>query len=159
MDASGPDFLRHGFGERQDDVQIVNHQVEHDVHVEAARAELAHAVDFEEKRGGHDLGQGHDGRVKAFQVTDLQDASGTFGGFDQLPTGGFVVSYRVFRLEHRSPVSIERQPNSAWVMVGVAMTAASEAAATSSRVENTAHPRSEAAAAALAASASRMPES
>ena len=54
-DAGGPDLFRHRARQVEHDVQIVNHQIEHDVHVQAARAEQAQAVNFEEERQPHDL--------------------------------------------------------------------------------------------------------
>ncbi len=40
------------WAKRQDDVHVVDHQVEHHVHVQAARAEEVQTVDFEKQRQG-----------------------------------------------------------------------------------------------------------
>ena len=75
-------------GEREHDVDIVNHQIQHHVHVQAARAEFAQPVHFEEQGlGDHRLERGHR-RIESLQMPDLQNASGARGGLDQ--HAGFV---------------------------------------------------------------------
>src|SRR5262249_21159073 len=49
--------------ERQDDVEVVDHQVEHDVDVEAAVGKHAESVHLDEPRRRHERHDGGDGRV------------------------------------------------------------------------------------------------
>ena len=70
-------FVRHFADQRKHNVDIVNHQIEHHVHVETARAEFAHAVDFEKQGPGDGRFQRQNGGVKALQMADLQDRSCT----------------------------------------------------------------------------------
>jgi len=53
----------------------VDHQVENDVDIEAARREDAEAVDFEKQRDGQRFFERGDGWVEALQVSRLQDAA------------------------------------------------------------------------------------
>ncbi len=77
-------------GEREDEIHVVDHQVEHHVDIQAARAEEVHAVDFEEEGQGGALFERHDGGVEALQVAHLQDAAAAGGGIDQAVGGGQV---------------------------------------------------------------------
>ena len=95
-DAGGADFLGLGAGERQDEVHVVDHEIEHDVDIQAARAEQVHAVDFEEEGQGGALFEGQDGGVKALQVAHLQDAAVAGGGLDQAVGGGKVAGDGLF---------------------------------------------------------------
>src|SRR3974390_1329599 len=61
----------------------MNHQVEHDVDVQTARAELAHAVDLEEKRRREDRLEREDSWIEPFQVTDLQNSFLPCGAIDE----------------------------------------------------------------------------
>ena len=58
--------------ERQDDVEIVNHQVEHDVDVEAAIRERAQPMHLDEARRRDQRQHGRDGRVVSFRVPDAR---------------------------------------------------------------------------------------
>jgi dienelactone hydrolase len=62
---------------REHDVQVVDHQVQHHVHVQAARAEQTQPVDLEKQGSGLDQVQSRDRRVEAFQMPRLQDAAVT----------------------------------------------------------------------------------
>src|SRR5437588_838717 len=53
--AHGADLFDFGIRKSQDNIQVVNHQVQHDVDVQTACAEHAHPVNFEEQRLGDDL--------------------------------------------------------------------------------------------------------
>ena len=44
------DFVRQFPVKREDDIQIVNHEIQHDIDIQAARREHAQPVYFEEKR-------------------------------------------------------------------------------------------------------------
>ena len=78
--------------EREHDVDIVNHQIEHHVHVQAARAEFAQPVHLEEQGlGDHRLERRY-GRIEALQMPDLQNAPGARRGLDQ--HAGFVDGVR-----------------------------------------------------------------
>ena len=59
--------------ELQNDVQIVNHQIQNDIHIRAPFKERMQAVHFDEDRTGNDLFQRHDGRIEAFHKTDLEN--------------------------------------------------------------------------------------
>ena len=63
----------------------MNHQVQHHVHVQAARAEFAEAMDLEKQRFFYDITQRDDGRIKALQMTHLKNTAATRGGFHQRP--------------------------------------------------------------------------
>jgi hypothetical protein len=52
----------------------VDHQVEHDIHIERARAEDAETVHLEEHRLGEQWECSANGRVKALEVSHLRDA-------------------------------------------------------------------------------------
>ena len=87
MDACGADLLGRLPGERQDDVDIVDHEIQHYVYVQAAGAEFAETVHLEEKRLGDDRIESDDRGIEPLQVADLQDASVARRGIDQLPGG------------------------------------------------------------------------
>src|SRR5579864_6899057 len=72
-DAGGSDFFGRRVRKREHDVDIVNHQIEDDVDVEAARAEFAHAVDFKKQRLGDGGFEREDGGIEALEVADLED--------------------------------------------------------------------------------------
>ena len=56
------------------DVEVVDEEVEDDVHVEGARDEDAEAVRLDELHVRDERPDGRDGRVEALDVPDLQDA-------------------------------------------------------------------------------------
>ncbi len=73
---------------RQDDVEVVNHQVEHDVDVEAAIGKRAEAMHLDEPRSDEAPARGLDGRIEALGVPDRDDrAAGTPGGDDRVGLG------------------------------------------------------------------------
>ena len=134
-------------GQRQHDVDIVNHQVQHHVHVQAARAEHAQAVDFEEQRlVAH--------RLNAITAGLKRSRCPTWR------TRPWMARFRPFAPPRRRvgamgfststsrPRSISWHPISACVTVGVATTAASDASASASSDANTRQPLGPAAAAA-----------
>lgn len=61
--------------ERENDVQIVNHQVDDHIHIRAAVGEHAYALGFDEKRQVQAGLDGPYGRVEAFDQAHLQDAA------------------------------------------------------------------------------------
>ena len=81
-DAGGANLLGRFAGERENDIDIVNHQVQHHIHIQAAQGEFAHAVDFEKQRHGHHLARVDHSGVEALQVSDLEDAAGGARGLD-----------------------------------------------------------------------------
>jgi signal transduction histidine kinase/ActR/RegA family two-component response regulator len=83
LNARRADFLRHRAGERQHDFEVVNHQVEDDVDVEAARREDAEAVNFEKQRPEAQRFERLHGGIEALEVSHLENASAPGGGFDQ----------------------------------------------------------------------------
>ncbi len=82
-DTCGADLLGHNAYQVQHDIQIVNHQVQHYVHIQAARAEQAQAMNLEEQREPDHIFQCRNGWIEALQMPDLQDASMAGSGFDQ----------------------------------------------------------------------------
>jgi hypothetical protein len=73
-DADGADLFHRRLRERENDVEIVNHQVEHDVYVERSRREDTEAVGLEEHGFVQRSERRGDGWVEALQVTDSNDA-------------------------------------------------------------------------------------
>ena len=65
------------------DLQVVDHQVENDVHVETARRERAQALDFDEARAGAGIEQRLDGRVVELDMPHGKDPVMGLGGGDQ----------------------------------------------------------------------------
>ncbi len=82
-DTGGADLFERGAGEGEDDIEVVDHQIEHDVHIEAAQCEYAHAVNFEKQGEGCQALEREDGGVEAFEMADLEDSVVARGGFDQ----------------------------------------------------------------------------
>ena len=72
----------------ENQVHVVDHQVQHHIDIQAARAEQVHAVDLEEQRQRDALFEGQNGGVEALQVAHLQDAASARGGLDQAVGGG-----------------------------------------------------------------------
>jgi hypothetical protein len=79
-----------GGHQRQDDVDVVDHQVGDHVDVGGALGEAAHALGLDVARGVDALGQGHDAGVEALQMADLQDDAGGVGQADDLGAFGRV---------------------------------------------------------------------
>ena len=63
-------------------IQVVDHQVAHDVDVRAPRGELGQPVDLEKTRGGHGGGQGLDRRVETLGVTDHDQTARPLGSIE-----------------------------------------------------------------------------
>src|SRR5205085_3108326 len=74
--------------EPEHDVEVVDHQVEHDVNIERARGELADAVNLEVDGVSDVRAQGDERRVEAFEVADHQSGFAPPGGGDH-PVGLF----------------------------------------------------------------------
>lgn len=72
-DACGADVEHLGLREREDDVEVVDHEVEDDVDVERARGKEAEAVGLKEHGPVEAIDGGSDGGVEAFEVADLHD--------------------------------------------------------------------------------------
>ena len=62
--AGGANFLNFAGNQAEEDVDVVNHEVEDDIDIQAAWAEDAQAVDFEKQRLARDFFQRHDGGVE-----------------------------------------------------------------------------------------------
>lgn len=86
--ADGAHFYDRGVGEAEHDVEIVDHQVEHDIDVKRARGEDAQAVRLKKHRGIQQRANCGDGGVEALEVADLEDALGGCGEGGEL--AGFV---------------------------------------------------------------------
>jgi hypothetical protein len=65
------------------DVDVVNHEIEHDVHVGAPFFEGCESLTLDEARAGEFALRGDDHRIEAFEMTDLQDTFRTIGERDQ----------------------------------------------------------------------------
>jgi len=63
----------------------VNHEVEDNVDVEAARSENAEAVDFKKERERDGFLNGENGWVEALEVADLEDAVVLGGELNEVP--------------------------------------------------------------------------
>lgn len=88
--ADGVDRGDRRLGERQDDVEVVDHEVEDDIGVEGTRRKNREAVRLE-KHGATQQGQdGLYGRVEPFEMADGKDAIVFVGQGDQVV--GFVES-------------------------------------------------------------------
>ena len=74
MDAGGLDADGFFSCECKEDFDVVDHQIEHHVDVEAAGREDAEAMDLKEERKCDGFFECGDGRVKSFEMTHLQDA-------------------------------------------------------------------------------------
>ena len=62
-----------GADEMEDDVEVVDHQIEDDVHVRAAFEEGVEAVGFDEEGRSHHGPEGRDGRIEPLDEADLED--------------------------------------------------------------------------------------
>ncbi len=72
-DPNGMHRANLGVHHREQDVQVVDHQVEDDVNVQAAFGELAQTVDLEELRLDKERRERSDGRIEPLQMSDLQE--------------------------------------------------------------------------------------
>ena len=68
---------------REENVEIVNHEVVDDVDIEAARRKNAEAMNFEKEWARDNFFRGDDGGIEALEMPDLQDAAVTLGRGDQ----------------------------------------------------------------------------
>ena len=78
-DAGGPDFVWLFARKAEDDVEIVNHEIEHNVDVETAGGEHAEAVNLEKEGNGQSILEGGDRRIEALEVADLENAAAILG--------------------------------------------------------------------------------
>ena len=62
------------------DVQIVNHQIEHDIDVERTRGEFPDAMDFEVDGIAHVWTQGYERGIEAFEMADLEQRASLLRG-------------------------------------------------------------------------------
>src|SRR5208337_2302619 len=81
--ADGADFLDRRFGEGEDDVEIVDHQIEHDVDIERARSEHAQPVHFEKHGLGQQREGGAYGGIEALEMPGLGDPAARGGQLNQ----------------------------------------------------------------------------
>ena len=79
----GANFCNRRIYERKHGVEIVNHQVEHHVHIERARIKNAQPVDFEKHWLGDEWDRSLHGGVEAFEMSNLRDSAGGFCQRDQ----------------------------------------------------------------------------
>ena len=79
-DADGLEINDWRIDEREQDVEVVDHDVIDDVDIEAARRKNAEAMDFEKHRARDDFSDGDDGGIEAFDVADLKNAAAAFCG-------------------------------------------------------------------------------
>jgi hypothetical protein len=77
----------------------VNHQVEHDVDIQAARSEDAQSMDLKVKRDGDKPLQRHDCRIESLEMAHLENATVLFSKFRQAFARGGRIGYRLFN-EH-----------------------------------------------------------
>ena len=82
-DADGAEIGDGRIEEREENIEIVDHKVVDDVHVEAARREDAETMDFEEERARDDFFRGDDGGIEALEMSDLKNAAIALGRGDQ----------------------------------------------------------------------------
>src|SRR5712692_6038411 len=74
-DAGRANLFYFTLDQAEQNVDIVDHQIENDVDIEAPRAENAQPMDFEEQRQPCDFFQRHDSRIEALEMSDLQNAA------------------------------------------------------------------------------------
>ncbi len=91
--ANFPDRRIH---KRKHHVEIVNHQVEHDIHIQRARREYAEPMDFEKHRPGDQRGSGANRGIESLQVSDLTDAAEALRQANQFVGVGQRGSQRLF---------------------------------------------------------------
>ncbi len=88
--------------EGQHDVEIVDHQVEHDIHVERSRREHAKTMHFEEHRLRNERQRGTHSGIEALQVSNLGHALVLFRQEKHFVRFGLRGSERLFD-EHVDP--------------------------------------------------------
>ena len=74
-DADGLDGDHLGWHDRQHDIEVMNHQIEDDVDVEAAIGKRTQPMHFDETRMIEQRAHGGDGRVVALGVPDAEDGT------------------------------------------------------------------------------------
>ena len=77
--AGGEDLVDVRVDDGEDDVDVVDHQVEHHVHVRAPLLEHGQPVRLDEQRVGEQRLHGQHRRVEPLQVADLEDAAALAG--------------------------------------------------------------------------------
>ena len=82
-DADGFEVDNRRIDEREQDIEVVDHDVVHDVDIEAARRKNAEAMDFEKHWARDDFSDGDDGGIEAFDVADLKNPAVTLCGGDE----------------------------------------------------------------------------
>jgi hypothetical protein len=87
-DADGFHVLDRRIHEREEYVEVMDHDIVDYVNIETAGRENSHAMDFEKHRLGDNLLDGYNGGIEAFDLPDLENAAEAFCGCDQLV--GFV---------------------------------------------------------------------
>src|SRR5271169_171427 len=83
-DTGGADLLDLARCQAEQNIEVVDHQVEHDVDIEASRTEDAETVNFEKEGKAGDFLQRNDGRIEALEMSHLEDAAVGVGCLDEL---------------------------------------------------------------------------
>ena len=96
----GAHFLHRRLGEGQHDIEIVNHQVEHDVDIERARSEDAQPVHFEKHWLGEDGNGRANGGIEALEMSDLGNAFCAGGASVTSSSASSSVAASGFSIEH-----------------------------------------------------------
>ena len=108
-DAGGPHVAHVGAHELEHEVEVVDHEVENDGDVRAARLERGEAVDLEEARLVQVRRRRPHGAVEPLHVPDLQHHPALRRAAHELLRGGHGIRERLFHqqrdpaLEHREP--------------------------------------------------------
>src|SRR6202011_4051192 len=79
----GADFFYRRIGERQHDVKVVDHEIEHHIHVERTWREHAEPVHLKKHGLRQQRNGGTDSRIEALQVPDLSNSFVVRGELDQ----------------------------------------------------------------------------
>ena len=72
----------------QHDIEIMDHQIKHDVDIQTPRSESGQTMDFKKLRFGGHLNRCSDDGIEALHVTGLQDASMSRRGINE--QAGFI---------------------------------------------------------------------
>ena len=90
--------------QREQNIQIVNHHVIHDINIQAARRENAEAMNFEIERAVHHGHHRDNPGIESLQVADLKDAAAARGCGKQLHRLRPAKRPSAFRRAHRCRV-------------------------------------------------------